>query len=275
MIRKPSSERLRRRRAGASSSGTFVCRNASLSVDRVLGEGARLQLDRQATGGGVARLVARRHRQRRAGGEVVGQRDQRDARAAVRRAVGEAREDARADVDVHAGGVGRAERDQHGAARRDVARGGEQLEPRRREVDRHRDRRQGAVAAAERPPEVVARPTPRSWPRLPSTRGRGLDRDRQRHPRAQRRGGARDRRGRAALHDAYLGLLQLAARGLERDGHGGVVAEELRGPARWRAGRGRTAARRDRTRSRPPRGGAAARRRPTPWYGTADARRRS
>ena len=263
------------RRALGQELGHLRLEKGLAQCDRVLGEGARLELDRQATGGGVARLVARRHRQRRAVDEIVGQRDQRDARAAVGRAVGKAREDSRPDVHVHAGGVGRAERDQHGAAGRDVARGGQQLQPRRREVDRHRHRGQGAVAGAKRAPEVVSAPHLDRRRTFLQAERCGLDQDRQRHLGTQRGRGPRDRHGRAALHDPHLGLLQLAAGGLERDVHGGVVAEELRGlhgGARDGDGLppgevGHGADHRER--------GAAARRTPTPWYGTADARRRS
>ena len=91
--------------------------------------------------------------------EVPRQRDERDARALVGRAVGErsgtlsgpARTSARpAPVTRNATSAG--------AAGRDVLRGGEDLDVRRREVDLDREAGDRPVVETDRSPEVVARP---------------------------------------------------------------------------------------------------------------------
>src|SRR5205807_6780458 len=126
-------------------------------LDRVAREGARLQFAGHAARRYVARLVARGDRDRRAGRVVVGQGDQRDARALVGRSVRERRERARADGDVGALGIARAEGDELDAAGRHVARGGEDVELRWREGDGDGRADDGALAAPEWPPEIVAR----------------------------------------------------------------------------------------------------------------------
>ena len=247
-------------------------------VDRVLGEGARLQLGRHAARGGVAGLVARGHRQRRR--RRRSRRAARSARCARpcrpgRR--GSSGRPAAPTLDVHAGGVGRAEGDEHGAARRDVARGGQDLEPRRREVDRdghceasaRSPGRSGRQKSSRAQTSSVAAPSLRPRAAVStvtgsSTRGAG------------EAAGARDRDGLAALHDPHLGAARRCrARPRASTVNGGVVAEERSGPGRWRAdtGHGLPPAEVGHGR-RPPRGAGPVRRGPTPSSGTAEARRR-
>src|SRR5438093_42850 len=129
-----------------------------LDLDRVAGKLARADLGWNATRRGVAGFVGRADRQRDRRVEVPRERDQRDARAAIFRAVGERREHQRTGADVGAHGAGHPEPDGPGAPGRQIAGGGEQLDLRRREIDRDRVAGDRAILAPERPPEVVARP---------------------------------------------------------------------------------------------------------------------
>ena len=101
-----------------------------------MGEGARLQLGRHAAGGGVVGLVARGDRERRAGAEVVRQRDERHPGAALGWAVGEAGERVGADADVHAVEIGAIDA---GRPRRRQRPGGQRARARlgAREAGRH------------------------------------------------------------------------------------------------------------------------------------------
>ena len=204
-------------------------------LDRVAAEATRQHLGRDPSRDGVPRLIGRRHRERGPARDIVGQREEADARAL--RAHRERREAERPDLGVGAHRITRADDHQAGSARQDVRRRRGDLERWRRQVDRRRERDGRALLPAPRAPEIVAGPDLDGGVALAESRRRRLERQRKLDFRHRGAVVSRDRDRLAALSHAHAGGRDTTTSRFDHDGERRLLTDEA-GHARGDANAG-------------------------------------